>query len=153
MVASGVKAWARRSGQASNPDGRVKNPFAKYTTEEKCIFLQNSPKMSGSYKGASIAATKRLLRRCFRPCFGSPLAGSSSRRNRKSRNKKLIKIFFYCNFLLRRYYKRLRRSRNRFYSIAALSRLLRRSLVYCGALSSTAALSRLLRRATIEEPQ
>ena len=26
---------------------------------------------SGSYKDGSIAAPKRLLRRCFRPCFGS----------------------------------------------------------------------------------
>ena len=38
----------------------------------------------GSYKSASIAAYKRLLRQCFRRCFGSLSAGSCGRHNRRA---------------------------------------------------------------------
>ena len=92
-------------------------------------------KLSGSYKGGSIAAPK-LLWRCFRPCFGSLSAGSCGRRNRKRHNKKIFFTFIYRQFSCR-YRVSLRCSF--VYCGAAIEecrsriRLLQRSFVYCGA--------------------
>ena len=49
----------------------------------KALAIRILTSFLGSDKSAFIAANKRLLRRCFWPCFSSLSAGSWGRRNRK----------------------------------------------------------------------
>ena len=64
--------------------------------------LLKSSLKPGSYKSASIATTKRLLRQCFRPCFGSlsaAIAAIAATAIEKAAIKKwtlLRRSVFYC---------------------------------------------------------
>ena len=86
---------------------------------------------SGSYKSVSISVYKRLLRRCF----GSLLAGSCGRRNRRKRrhNKTGFSlIFVYCGFFFIVAAKLKitgRHSRKGYFSSIA-------ALFYCGTLGA-----------------
>ena len=75
QTVSPILIWGNRwleKGPIIKENKQVGKSTSSGLAEGRIYYQSNSNHISGSYKGASIAATKQLLRRCFRPCFGSP---------------------------------------------------------------------------------
>ena len=67
------------------------NVLDLYLSGKKQIYQTSKSAGCGSYKGAFVAATKRLLRWCFRRASAATSAGCCGGRNRRA---KLCTVFF-----------------------------------------------------------